>query len=295
MEFVGTSVNNKQTFVQFRCPKYTEAGIQEAAWAHFRTATFGCSYCSGKHKTTESFKEEIALIDPTISILGNYTSMRDRIEVCCLICGHVWSPEARSLKQGQGCPICAHEKRAAHRKKSHDTFVSEMAAIAPNILITGKYQGTHKMISCTCTIHHCTWESYPCNLLNQTAGCPECAIERFNNQPSKGERLIAEWLRANEIAFHPEVTLDGCRYKRPLRFDFYLDDLNAVIEFDGLQHFQYVPSWSHGNPNYLAEVQQRDAIKDAYCAEHHIRMIRIPYTQIDSVGDILSKNLQGVM
>lgn len=191
--------------------------------------------------------------------------------------------------------MCAREKRAVGRKKSHDAFVSEMAEISPNIIIAGEYRGTHKPIVCECAIHHCRWESYPCNLLNQSAGCPECAIERFNNQPSNGERAIAEWLNANNIVFHPEVKLEGCRYKRPLRFDFYLDDLNAVIEFDGAQHFQDVPLWSHGNPNYLAETQQRDAIKDAYCAEHQIKMIRIPYTQIDDVGDILSKNLQGVM
>ena len=58
-----------------------------------------------------------------------------------------------------------------------------------------------------------------------------------------------------------------------LPFDFYLPDLNIIIEFDGQQHFK--PVWGEEN---FKRLQRLDKIRDEYCKKNQIKLIRIPYT-----------------
>jgi very-short-patch-repair endonuclease len=95
------------------------------------------------------------------------------------------------------------------------------------------------------------------------AGCPKCS-------ESKGERKIREFLEENNISYEQEVKLFG-----NYRFDFYLEDLNTVIEYDGKQHFEPV-NYFGGLEGFL-KTQERDKIKTEYCLENNIRIIRIAY------------------
>lgn len=289
--FIRTYSKNAESHVVFKCPKHLGKGEIDAAWCHFKDSKYGCPYCSGKYKTTEDFVSEVSLWHPEIEVLGECVSMHTPIQVRCKDCGNIWSPEARSLKTTEGCPACGASKRATSRTKTHDWFVKEMATVAPHIQIVGKYTGTHKPVECCCVIHNIAWKSYPCNLLNKSAGCPMCAIGRFNNQPSKGERAIAQWLNEHGIVYKQEVSFDGLAHKRALRFDFYLPDENVAIEFDGAQHFEPVDYWNTHCGGTLEDIQKRDQIKNNYCQEHGISLIRIPYTEFENISEILSKNI----
>jgi hypothetical protein len=68
------------------------------------------------------------------------------------------------------------------------------------------------------------------------------------------------------------------------------------IEFDGRQHF--VP-FSFGSDdcdetkqNNLKEVQHRDSIKNIFCEENGVELIRIPHWDIGKIDEILSTELQ---
>ena len=65
-----------------------------------------------------------------------------------------------------------------------------------------------------------------------------------------------------------------------LRFDFYLPDYNCCIEYDGIQHFE---GWSNSLLN-LRDNKYRDNIKEEYCKNNNIRLIRIPYTDFDKIS-----------
>lgn len=61
-----------------------------------------------------------------------------------------------------------------------------------------------------------------------------------------------------------------------LCFDFYLPEQNIAIECDGAQHFRTQNNdWK--TKYKLQETRQRDLIKDKYCKEHNITLIRIPF------------------
>lgn len=102
---------------------------------------------------------------------------------------------------------------------------------------------------------------------------------------SRGELLIANLLRENQIPYVQEYIDKTCinpKTEKPLRFDFYVDN-SYMIEFDGKQHYQ------EGQWEDLSEIQYRDQIKNQWCEENNIPLIRIPYTKYDTltIDDLL--------
>lgn len=289
--YVRKYVEKEKTRVVYLCPRHLNKGEIVSAWTHLRTGKYGCPYCTGKNRTTNDFKQTVSKILPEITVIGEYESVRSKILVRCNVCGHEWSPASRSLLGGEGCPICAKEKRAKSRRKSQQDFESDLRSVSPNIIVLGEYKGTHSKIKCRCIKHNNEWESFPSNLLNGSAGCPMCAIERFNNTPSKGEQIISKWLDLHEIEYECERVMDGCTYKRPLRFDFYLPIYNMAIEYDGEQHFKPV-GWYEKNTDGFMATRIRDAIKNTYCKENGIYLLRIPYTEYNRIPDILDYTIK---
>ena len=104
---------------------------------------------------------------------------------------------------------------------------------------------------------------------NNTRSCG-CAHE------SEGEKIIKQILETSNINFETEKKIPNLLSNKnyPLRFDFYLPDLNCFIEFDGEQH--YLPI---NNRYSLNNCIERDKIKNQYCIENNIKLYRIPYSE----------------
>lgn len=87
------------------------------------------------------------------------------------------------------------------------------------------------------------------------------------------------------------VKIDGSNY----RFDFYLPDYNLFIEYDGQQHFMPVRfSGSNEEKNYEAfkKTQYRDGVKNQYCSDNNIELLRIPYWECKNIETIIDNCLQ---
>lgn len=291
LQYVDTVIHSSPRtlhYVRFICPRHSYKGVSEMEWHHFMRAKKGCPYCTGRYKTTEDFRSEVAAITTTVEVLGEYKSARSKIECRCKSCGHEWAPEARSLLYGQGCPECGERSRHDKKRKTQQEFEEELSVVAPNIKVMGEYRGTHKIIECACTIHNRTWKSYPANLLNKSAGCPACAQERMENFISNGERRIAKHLDELGVTYITQQTFDDCVYRRPLKFDFYLPEYNTIIEYDGQQHYEWVPFWYETEEEFF-DLQARDRYKDTYCEQKGIEMLRIPYTKDDHLEEIIDE------
>lgn len=97
---------------------------------------------------------------------------------------------------------------------------------------------------------------------------------------SQWETLINNLLKKQNINFTFQKKFDDCKNKNGnslLPFDFYLEDLNTIIEYDGEHHFKPVPYW--GGEEKFKITQQNDAIKNEYCKQHNIKLVRFNYTQ----------------
>lgn len=101
---------------------------------------------------------------------------------------------------------------------------------------------------------------------------------------SKGEERTAAVLKNLNISFLREYSFPDCinpETNHRLRFDFYLPEYNCCIEYDGVQHYTETP-WTNST---LQENQNRDAIKNLYCINHNILLIRIPYWEYDGIDE----------
>ena len=284
LEFVGVSYkvfDKKRRCVDFICNKHRHWGIQTRPVEKLKYKQ-PCQYCSHK-RLKDNFKEEVYKINPNIEVIGKYVNSDDPILCKCKIDGYEWMAISRGLLQGEGCPQCGKQKSWDVRGRINtEEFIQRMKDINPNIEIIGEYTGAHEFIRCRCKKHGTEWESYACNLQNQTANCPDCSNEW---QQSKGERRLIDILISKGRNITSEHIFEGCKYKSHLRFDVYDIDNNIAYEYQGEQHYR--PVAFTGNPiqaekDFLVGLK-RDAIKETYCKEHNITLIKIPYWDFDDM------------
>jgi len=65
-----------------------------------------------------------------------------------------------------------------------------------------------------------------------------------------------------------------------------------VIEFDGEQHERPVTFGGMSKDRALKiyeETKQRDKLKNKYCKENNIELLRIPYSKLNSINKILKR------
>lgn len=140
----------------------------------------GCKKCATKdvhdlqRKGNEKFINELSVVDPTINVLDEYTGGDSKILVECKVCGNQWSPQAKSLLRGNGCPKCGLARRVIKQTKTNESFLEEIKNINPNIIVIGKYVNSNTKIKVKCVICGHEWEAFPNNLLRDH-GCAECA------------------------------------------------------------------------------------------------------------------------
>jgi hypothetical protein len=64
---------------------------------------------------------------------------------------------------------------------------------------------------------------------------------------------------------------------RCLELDWYCADLKLAIEYNGEQHYRYLPRF-HRSQKDFKEQQGRDRLKRRLCQKHGITLIVVPYT-----------------
>lgn len=96
-----------------------------------------------------------------------------------------------------------------------------------------------------------------------------------SNRKSSGEESIAEILNSMGVSYIREKKFDDCKNINQLCFDFYLPDLSILIEYDGELHYKSCDFF--GGDRTLERIQKLDKIKDDWCKENNIKLIRIPY------------------
>lgn len=112
---------------------------------------------------------------------------------------------------------------------------------------------------------------------------------------SKGEMRIAEYLKSRNIQFEEQKRFADCIDKDMLPFDFYLPNSNTICEFDGRHHMMPIDFAGRGNQwaeKEFEKIQLHDAIKDKYCQENGINLIRIPYFEYTNITEILDRELK---
>jgi hypothetical protein len=98
-----------------------------------------------------------------------------------------------------------------------------------------------------------------------------------------GPKDVYSLLRKNKIKVIKEKRFAECKNKNPLPFDFFCRDADEdgeyywwAIEYDGISHFSITHKFTK-DLNALKHRKKLDKIKNTFCFEEGIDIIRIPY------------------
>lgn len=200
---------------------------------------------------------------------------------------HVWADAHVSVR---GCPKCietieakkalARKNNERRRDRNHFLVSAKERHGESYDYSAVRWKGNDTPVKVLCS-RHGVFAVTPKEHVNGR-GCPSCS-------ESSGERMVAAWLSANNLEFEKQKVFAGCRYKSPLRFDFYLPNHNTVIEYHGRQHYEPVEYF--GGHETFKEQITRDNIKSKYCDRNNIRLVVIPFSE-KSIGQFLFDELR---
>jgi len=201
-----------------------------------------------------------------------YNGTKTKITITCPIHGDFKQIPGGHLL-GYGCIKCGGKE-----KLTKSNFI-ERSNIIHNYKYDYKlteYKNSHTLLSIICDKHGVFLQSAASHLSG--CGCPTC-------NESKGEREISIILDKLCIKYTREYKFKKCKYKKELRFDFYLPDINYCIEFNGRQHYEEVPNF--GGRDEFEEIKKRDNIKIDFCKINNINLLIIKYNDIDDIDKII--------
>lgn len=238
-----------------------------------------------QNKTTDWFIEKVKLLTGSeYTVVGTYVAAKKKVMMLHNTCGYKWlvTPD-NFLRRNSRCPMCNKNARM-----TTEQFKQRMLRlIGCDYVFSGRYYNAHTKILCTHTVCGNSWKVVPDSIVQGTR-CPFC-------NESSGERAINKYLRNSGISYIYQKRFSDCRYKHTLPFDFYLDKLNLVIEYDGIQHFKPVDFSNHGKQSAEESFKlgkKRDTIKNNYCLANKINILRIPYTlPINKIPSIIDTYL----
>lgn len=239
----------------------------------------GCPNCyHNKQKTTEEdFINKAKECNHNITVIGEYTGIKNKIEVECVYCKKHITMRADSILEGRGHNSCIQKNLERKPLKTQEEFIEQLKNVNDNIIPLGTYTKFSDKMEFNCLVCGNSWKAKISHVILGESGCPHCKI-------SKGEQKVENYLKNNNIKYIKQYTFNDCRDKLPLPFDFYLPCFNICIEYDGEQHVR--PAF--GEKSFLKTIAH-DEIKNNYCKSNNIKLIRIPHTDFNNVEIILDK------
>ena len=256
------------------CPKHGD--FKQSANNHLHG--YGCSKCKADRLREEFADTKAEFVRKAkqrhgskFSYLGSYVNSRTPVSIRCRKHGLFRQNPVDHLNGATGCPKCGLDALKLNNLSSHEEFVRKARAVhGSSYRFPEAYKLARQHLEVEC-IKHGVFSVTPNNFL-RGHGCPVCS-ESF------GERKVARALEKLRLDYTREKKFPDCRDKRPLRFDFWVPKMNALVEFDGLQHHE--PYELFGGRTMFAVTQRRDRLKTAYARKKKIRLIRVKYSVRD--------------
>ncbi len=252
-----------------------------------------CKHCASKKSREVSIKKYAKkYFDKVRSVCNHlgyilitkeneYTGSGMRVQYICPKHG-LRTTNISNLSNGHGCLLCADENRGSYLKYTPNDVERIVNETNENILLNkDDYKNCYTYnlnIKCKCgNVFTTNLTNYIRHNVNR---CPACSSKESN-----GEFRIRNYLDNNDIEYIQEFRFNDCRDKKPLPFDFYLRDRNLIIEYDGMHHYQKT---YYGDYEKTVE---HDKIKNQYCKDNGIDILRIPFWEYNSIEEILSNKL----
>lgn len=198
--------------------------------------------------------------------------------LCKCECGNYCEVAGDALRQGQtqscGCLI-KERSREANLKNIAGQKFGKLTVLEIDEQTSAEKGRVFWKCQCDCGKITSIYSSNLINGITKSCGCI---------RSSYGEEQIEKILIENNINYCKEYTFSDLHTNNvPLRFDFTIfnkqHQLIQLIEYDGKQH--YIPVEKFGGEKAFNHMKLNDERKNKYCKEHNIKLVRIPYTNLD--------------
>lgn len=229
--------------------------------------------CPNKKELFENLRGQVfgrlTVIEPTEDRINKSVVWRCQCE-----CGNEKMVSAASLKTGKtkSCGCLKEETDKIPKGNVIDMLNQKFGHLTVIARDGSDKNGEAKWLcECDCILHS-RISVLGSNL--RTGHTQSCGCERR----SHGELKVAQLLIENQIPFEQEKIMFKYSNGHNAKFDFYIEN-KYLIEYDGETHFKANLHGWH-NLEQLHAQQERDAIKNQWCKDNNISLIRIPYTHL---------------
>lgn len=205
--------------------------------------------------------------------------------VCECDCGNIVVIRGTALTSGntKSCGCISKENR---EKRNFIDLSGESFGL---LKVTNEYklENRKRLWKCICDCGNTCWISTDKLKSGHTKSCG-CIRSSF------GEEYISKLLISNSISFIREYSFNNLRFDsgKLARFDFAVfneqNQLTHLIEYDGIQHYKYSNNgWC--TQEVYEKAKKHDSIKNEFCFNNNIVLIRIPYFVLDgiTINDLL--------
>lgn len=287
---LSEKVNTQKESLRFRCA--CGEVFDKRTTDILRNKTCRCKKC--RYKATRAhFQFDYDKVKRYIEIESNsgcrllsteYINNSEPLKIQCK-CGNVFEKPFAKLKDRKethciNCKLCKRKpSRTPYTTEEVRSKVKELSG--DEYALVGEYTHSGKKITLECNNCGNLWIV----LFHSFQSGARCRC----NSRSRGERKIEKILKDSNIAFEEEKTFPDLRSDKnfPLRFDFYLPEKRTAIEYDGEFHFKEM-DLRHVDLSYQIK---NDEIKNKFCKEKDIKLLRIPYWRFDDIEQILRGEL----
>ena len=236
-----------------------------------------CSCGCGRKETVAKFsKDVIGQKFGRLTVIRELSECTPRKLICGCDCGNEVTISKRDVINGHtlSCGCLHKEHTSIISTKDWTGYVSDYGVKA--IKQATKNNKGQWLWEYECPLCGKHFIALPAKIASgHTTSCG-CRIQ------SSKEQLIQEYLTSNNIDFVSQYSFQDCRYKYKLKFDFALFKNNQIfylIEYDGQQH--YKPIDFYGGKEFFDKTKARDKIKNEYCTQHNIPLLRLKYDLTD--------------
>ena len=255
----------------------------------FRKGQIKCSSCvklDEPHRklTYEQVYDYINSISECKLVSTTYKTCHEKLEFQCK-CGNVFKRSLAHIRRYDylKCNKCTKKEQALKfrfSKEDIDKRLFDIYGDKYDYIPFYTYKNTDSIIRIK---HRDCGGCFDITLKELLIAERRCKV--CEKQDSVGILKIINWLDKRQVSYIREHSFEDCVYKRKLPFDIYVKDLNLLIEYDGEQHFKPVNYF--GGIEGLKKQQKRDHIKNQYCKEKNIHLLRIRYDQVKNIDTIL--------
>ena len=280
--YLEQEYKNFKSIITIKCPIHDE--VPKILTKHYHSKQ-PCPRCANNNKyEIEDLYNKLRKIHKNKYdypyLKDEYKNNLSEITLLCEYHGEVKQNLSNHMNRGDECKECANKKYSLpelkvelnnkfNNKFKYPYLDKEYVDLSSIITIICPEHGSFK--------HNIYWH------INSINGCIECSYKNRFENGYKGEKIISHILNKNNIKYITQKSFEDCKFINKLYFDFYLPEHNTCIEYDGKQHDNIVELWG-GEKDFIKR-KQRDNVKNEYCKNNNIILIRIKHD--DKIEDRL--------